>query len=144
MMSAPGMSTSTTLRTFDEINKSFVDSVIQAVNKHGKKSKDACIAMYKHHGMDKLLGGPGNAEFYYNLFETEPNPDPNDPSATRLARNFILKFPDPKIVGDKTQREVIRQFMILNYRLTLLSQGSKHGLEEFTEQEENEICRDPQ
>lgn len=142
MMSAPGMSTSTTLRTFDEINKSFVDSVIQAVNKYGKKSKDACIAMYKHHGMDKLLGGPGNAEFYYNLFETEPNPDPNDPSATRLARNFILKHPDT--IGDDTQRKVVRQFMILNYRLTLLSQGSKHGLEEFSEQEENEICRDPQ
>ena len=28
MMSAPGMSQSTTLRTFDEVNKAYVDSVI--------------------------------------------------------------------------------------------------------------------
>jgi hypothetical protein len=142
MMSAPGMSTSTTLRTFDEINKAFVDSVIQAVNKYGKESKNACIRMYQHHKMDKLLGGPSNSAFYYNLFETEPNPDPNNPNATRLTRNFTLKHPET--IGDETQKEVVRQFMILNYRLTLLSQGSKHALEEFTDQEENEICRDPQ
>ena len=130
-MSAPGMSQSSTLRTFDEDNKAYVDSVIRAVNKYGKASKDACLAMYKHHNMDKLLGGPSNASFYFNLFKLDGD---------RLDQNFELKHPSE--IGDDSMREVIRQFMLLNYRLTLLSQGNKKALDEFTEDRENEICND--
>jgi hypothetical protein len=86
MISAPGMSTSTTLRTFDEINKAYVDSVIQDVNKYGKAGKDAVIAMYKKLGMDKLLGGPSNGSTYLEMFEHD--------EYGGLTQDFQLLLPD--------------------------------------------------
>jgi hypothetical protein len=130
MISAPGMSTSTTLRTFDEINKAYVDSVIQSVNKYGKAGKDACIAMYQHYGMDKLLGGESNGKRYIQLFQT--NPDGS------LHQDFILKSPYSDGLAD-VDRALIKEFMILNYRLTTLSQRSKKALDELSEQEKNQI-----
>ena len=135
MISAPGMSTSTTLRTFDEINKAYVDSVIQSVNKYGKAGKDACIAMYQHYGMDKLLGGESNGKRYIQLFQT--NPDGS------LHQDFILKSPYSDGLAD-VDRALIKEFMILNYRLTTLSQRSKKALDELSEQEKNQIWNDPQ
>lgn len=130
MIAAPGMSTSTTLRTFDEINKAYVDSVIQSVNKHGAESKQAIDDMYRAHGMDSLLGGPNNAKHYYNMFETD--------EYGKLDHRFILKSPDNTDLSD-SQQEVIRQFMILNYRLTTLAQGSKKALDPLTDEEKEEI-----
>lgn len=131
MISAPGMSTSTTLRTFDEINKAYVDSVIQAVNKYGKPSKDACVEMYQLNGMDRLLGGPGNGSFYLDMFETENG---------ALTEDFRLKSPyDPALRPG--QSNTIKEFMILNYRLTTLSQGSKKALEDLTDEQKMEIWK---
>jgi hypothetical protein len=134
MISAPGMSTSTTMRTFDEVNKAYVDSVIQAVNKYGKSGKEAVIKMYAQHGMDKLLGGSGNSSHYLSMFETEGD---------ALTMDFKLKDPIYDERLSTSQREVIKEFMVLNYRLTLLSQRSKKGLEEITDEQKNEIYRDP-
>ena len=134
MISAPGMSTSTTMRTFDEVNKAYVDSVIQAVNKYGKSGKEAVIDMYAQHGMDKLLGGSGNSSHYLSMFETEGD---------ALTMDFRLKDPINARDLSTSQREVIKEFMVLNYRLTLLSQRSKKGLEEITDEQKNEIYKDP-
>lgn len=134
MISAPGMSTSTTLRTFDEINKAYVDSVIQAVTKYGKPSKDACIEAYQLNGMDKLLGGPSNGSFYLDMFETQGG---------ALDEDFKLKSPfDPEMRPG--QKKIIQEFMLLNYRLTTLSQGSKKALDELTDQQKDAIYKDPQ
>lgn len=132
MIAAPGMSTSTTIRTFDEINKAYVDSVIQAVNKYGKDGKQACINMYVSRKMDKLLGGPGNASAYIDLFETNEH-------TGALTQQFMLKDPINSKRLSSTQREVIKEFMILNYRLTTLAQGSKKGLEPLSEETKKEI-----
>ncbi len=135
MIAAPGMSSSTTMRTFDEINKAYVDRVIQAVNKYGKSGKDAVEEMYEAFHMDKLLGGPGNSSHYFQLFETE-----EIDGRTVLKRDFILKDPnDGKL--HPSMEKVIKEFMLLNHRLTLLAQGSKKGLEEFSEEYKNNIYK---
>jgi hypothetical protein len=123
MISAPGMSTSTTLRTFDEINKAYVDSVIQDVNKYGKDGKDAVITMYKKLGMDKLLGGPSNGSTYLEMFEQD--------EYGGLRQDFQLRLPDDYKLKDE-YKDVVREFMLLNYRLTMLAQKSKKALDEFT------------
>jgi hypothetical protein len=103
MISAPGMSTSTTLRTFDEINKAYVDSVVQAVNKHGASIKQAFEDLYREQNMDSLLGGPSNSVLYYGMFET---------NSDGLVETFKLK--SPKYALSDGQRKVIEEFMILN------------------------------
>lgn len=133
MISAPGMSTSTTLRTFDEINKAYVDSVVQAVNKHGAAIKQAFEDMYREQGMDTLLGGPSNSRLYYGMFETNSN---------GLVETFKLK--SPKYALSDGQRKVIEEFMILNWRLTTLAQGSKKALDTLTTEERNSILENPE
>jgi hypothetical protein len=135
MISAPGMSTSTTLRTFDEINKAYVDSVIQDVNKYGKAGKDAVIAMYKKLGMDKLLGGPSNGSTYLEMFEHD--------EYGGLRQDFQLLLPDDYRLRDE-YKDVVREFMLLNYRLTMLAQKSKKALDEFTPELKQKIWKDPQ
>lgn len=133
MISAPGMSTSTTLRTFDEINKAYVDSVVQAVNKHGASIKQAFEDLYREQNMDSLLGGPSNSVLYYGMFET---------NSDGLVETFKLK--SPKYALSDGQRKVIEEFMILNWRLTTLAQGSKKALDTLTEQERKNILENPE
>ena len=135
MISAPGMSTSTTLRTFDEINKAYVDSVIQDVNKYGKAGKDAVITMYKKLGMDKLLGGPSNGSTYLEMFEQD--------EYGGLRQDFQLRLPDDEQLKDE-YKDVVKEFMLLNYRLTMLAQKSKKALDEFTPELKEKIWKDPQ